>query len=157
MEFTTPQSRARYLNQHPSQVHPGSAESHAQSCNLGIWGDRSALEEDCAAIMALEVNGFLLDEDRDFGFTRHKSTQVTGSEVASTQTFQQAFRGWRGHPEQQTQTFLSDACGRHMETGYAEGRGDPVTDSVPEQIARELGLVGHPPKKAKRAYKGSNA
>jgi hypothetical protein len=63
MMFDTPDGRNAWFARHEGGEHVeiGSAMHHARSANLAVWGDRQALRDDVARILAIECNQFIRD------------------------------------------------------------------------------------------------
>ena len=61
MQFTTDDERASYFEMDCRHVEHGAAMEHAESTNLGIWGDTGRLMLDCAKIMQMELRKLAVD------------------------------------------------------------------------------------------------
>lgn len=67
MLFTTPEDRVelfRSLDRDPTGIPFGSAMEHARTTDLGVWGNESALRQDCARLMYYEIRRELLTTHR---------------------------------------------------------------------------------------------
>lgn len=107
MMFTTAQERERYFATNGARA--GDAMAHASSTNLGVWGNKQALESDCARILQHEIRCNLRTDD--------ELPEV--GEILETEAFQHAFRAARSEPTRHLGTALGIA-------GIAAGNQDLV-------------------------------
>jgi len=95
MLFTTPEDRAVFflrLEQDCTRVRYGSAMDHAAKTNLGIWGNSSLLQTDCAKVMLYEVRKYLKENPR------LSLPDLTIEDILRSITFCQAFEFVRVAP-----------------------------------------------------------
>jgi hypothetical protein len=101
MVFSSQEGRARFFDiadANPRNVEYWSALSHARATNLGAWGSRDMLYNDCAHIMAYELQKAQLD----LGLR----PDVTPREVAESRIFSIAYEAARSHKEAAVNNFV---------------------------------------------------
>lgn len=92
MLFKTTEERAIFFDQEPSDVEFGSAEEHAGTFNLGMFGSKDELRRDCAKVFVLELIRYTDENDKDWPVSpitdAVECVLVCGS-------FRAAFESWR--------------------------------------------------------------
>ncbi len=127
MQFTTSGERSRYFEEiRGGNVSRGSAQEHASTVNLGVWGDRQALADDCARIFAEEIVMYCRDTGEEYPID--VALDLVHA-ITMTPAFDQLFRLWRRGIDHQTETALSVLI---------ESQSSPPALRELEDTAREL-------------------
>jgi len=139
MAFYDSEEKAAYFRRaaaNPTSVDYGASLSHARATNLGIFGGSGALYEDCAKIMAAELQRFQIE--------RGETPTVSYEQLSDSRIFRQAFQASR-EPKEAALHNLVRALGDndgHMDskvvkTGPQVFRG--LHDAVLEEISKYRG------------------
>jgi hypothetical protein len=150
MLFTTAAERTRcfaVLDADPERAVYGDAMRHAETTNLGAWGDEKGLREDVAVLMVAEIRRFLAEDP----LGRHLpdlDERITPEAVAASAAFEAAFEAARRPSRAKTHNLVRSlgSNAEHMEP-MDPSRDPAALDSLQARIAAEIVSLRDRPRK----------